>query len=138
MSEELTADPDEVVPVADFRDSVHAQLCQMALQAGGVEAWLSQPTLAGVAPDLGIALGVEVLVRASDEAAAGELISAFKAGDMALRPEATACARCGSTEAQYLPQAHRGAGIFGSIFGRAPERDVVWVWKCSRCGNDWA
>ena len=137
MSEELTPGDDELVPVADFRDSVHAQLCQMALQAGGVEAWLSQPTLAGVAPDLGIALGVEVLVRASSVAVARELTGALEAGDMAIPPEATACPRCGSTEAQYLPQAQRGQGILGGVFRRAPEEDVVWAWKCSRCGNDW-
>ena len=137
VTEEPTADADALEPVAQFRDGVRAQLCQMALQASGVEAWLSQPSLAGIAPDLGVALGVEVLVRRLDVVAARELIRAFESGDVAIPLEATSCPRCGSPEAQYLPRPQRAGAILNTILAGLPRPDVAWVWKCSRCGNEW-
>jgi hypothetical protein len=137
MTEEETADADDLEPVAEFRDSVRAHLCQMALQASGVEAWLSQPNLAGVAPDLGIALGIEVLVRQSDAPAARELIGAFESGEVALPLEPTSCPRCGSVEAQYVPRPDRAGAILGTFLVGLPRPDVAWAWKCSRCGNKW-
>jgi hypothetical protein len=128
---------DALEAVAEFRDAVRAQLCQMALQASGVETWLSQPNLAGVSPDLGVALGLQVLVRHSDAAAACELIAGFESGEAALPLESTSCPKCGAPEAQYIRQSRRAGAILGTVLVGLPRPDVAWTWKCSRCGNEW-
>ena len=137
MTDDEAVDADELEPVAEFRDGARAHLCQMSLQAGGVEAWLSQPSLAGVAPDLGIALGIEILVRSSDAAAARELVAAFESGDVALPAEPSMCARCNSPEVERVPRPARTGAALGSILVGSFRPDVAWVWKCSRCGNEW-
>ncbi len=137
MTDDEAVDADELEPVAEFREGARAHLCQMSLQAGGVEAWLSQPSLAGVAPDLGIALGIEVLVRSSDANAARELIAAFESGDVALPAEPSVCGRCNSAEAERVPRPNRAGAVLGTILVGLPRPDVAWVWKCSRCGNEW-
>jgi hypothetical protein len=137
VKEEPASEPDWAEPVAAFRDGIRAQLCVMALQAGGVEAWLSQPYLTGLAPDLGLALGVEVLVGKSDAPAARELIVAFESGNVALPVEATVCPRCASPDSHYVSRPCRAGAILGTILLGYPRPDVAWMWQCVPCGHVW-
>lgn len=73
--------------VATFGDAVQAHLCRMALQQAGVDAWLSTENLAGVHPPLGLAIGVGVLVRPEEAAAARDLLRAADRGRLALPDE---------------------------------------------------
>jgi len=137
VTEEPTEGADELVSVAHFRDAVRAQLCQSALQGSGVETWLSQPNLAGVAPELGVALGIEILVRKTDAAAARELIGILESGDAAIPLETSLCPACGSGEGNYLPKSNRSGAVLDTILVGLPRPDIKWMWKCPRCGKEW-
>jgi hypothetical protein len=54
--------------IASFGSPLEANLCRMALLEAGIKAWLSTEDLGGMAPPLGWASGVEVLVRRLAEA----------------------------------------------------------------------
>jgi hypothetical protein len=91
-----------LVAAIRLRDSVRASLCRAALEQAGIDAWLPTENLAGIAPHLGIAIGIDVLVRTSDVAAARELIEQFEAGVLAVPEESDSCPHCGTLGAMHL------------------------------------
>jgi hypothetical protein len=76
--------------VATLGSALEANLCRMALAEAGIEAWLSTENLAGIAPPLGLTMGVDVLVRPESAAAARELLAAIRSGAAAL-PDDPGC-----------------------------------------------
>ncbi len=67
-------------PVASFGSPVEADLCRMVLLEAGIKAWLSTEDLGGMAPALGWAAGVHVLVRREAAPAAREVLAAVDEG----------------------------------------------------------
>ena len=137
MSEEPTSNADELASATQFRDAVRARLFQMALQAAGIQAWLSTVNLAEVSPGLGIALGVDVLVRKGDLAPAREVMVEIESGAAALPLDSTLCPRCGAGEVEFVGKPDRAGAIFGMIFVGLPRPDVFWTWRCGKCGAEW-
>ena len=87
----------EALVVAEtFGDAMQANLCRMALEEAGIEAWLPTEHIAGVHPALGLAVGVPVLVRRDDLAGARQLLAALARGEAALSAEIEACPNCGA------------------------------------------
>jgi hypothetical protein len=70
--------------VAAFSTALEANLCRMALAEAHIEAWLSTEYLAGVAPHLGLTIGVDVLVRREAAESAREVLASIATGAMAL------------------------------------------------------
>jgi hypothetical protein len=137
MSEEPEKEADDLEPVTELRDGVRADLCRMALEAAGIQAWLSTRNLASVAPDLGIAIGVRVLVRSSELAAAREVLTDLDGGSASLPEEAEACPRCGSAEAGRVGKPARIRALVNHVVFGIPRPDVRWVWRCEKCGHEW-
>jgi hypothetical protein len=73
--------------VASFGSPLEANLCRMALLEAGIKTWLSTEDLGGMAPPLGWASGVEVLVRRDQAPAAREVLAAVEAGAAELPEE---------------------------------------------------
>jgi hypothetical protein len=134
VSLEPPAPTGDLVAVAELRDGVRAGLCRMSLEACGIQAWLPTRHLGGVAPHLGIAVGLEVRVRSSEaEAARNELA----AGAAALSHEGTLCPRCGSPRFQFLGRPARARALLGYFVFGIPRPDVRWRWYCRACGKEW-
>jgi hypothetical protein len=125
------------VVVATFRDSMPANLCRMALGDAGIQAWLSTENLAGVAPHLGIALGIDVLVRGSDVSDAREVLADVDSGSVALPDEADPCPQCRAFDADHVRSADRAGALLGQLFVGVPRPSVVLTWKCRGCGHEW-
>jgi hypothetical protein len=126
-----------VVAAVRLRDSVRASLCRSALQGAGVEAWLSPENLAAIAPHLGIAIGIDILVRESDLAAAREVIEQFERGALALPEEPDPCPECGATGAVHTARPDRAGALLGQLLAGVPRPDVAWSWRCVACDHRW-
>jgi len=123
--------------VATLSGALEANLCRMALAEAGIEAWLSTENLAGVAPHLGLAIGVDVLVRREDAAAAREILEAAQWGAIALPVDPEPCPRCGSTGTEHYGRRDPlspGSGWFLTAY---PMPTGDWRWRCSSCGHEW-
>jgi hypothetical protein len=126
-----------LVAAVRLRDSVRASLCRSALQNAGVEAWPSPENLAAIAPHLGIAIGIDILVRESDLAVAREVIEQFERGALALPEESDPCPKCGATGAVHTERPDWAGALLGQILAGVPRPDVVWTWRCVACGHRW-
>jgi len=138
MAEHPPGEREDLECVAELRDGVRADLCQMALEAAGIQAWLSGRNLATVAPHLAIALGVRVLVRTSEALQARELLSELASGSAALPQETAMCPRCGSADVVFIGQPTRARAFVDYVVFGIPRPDVRWTWHCTKCGNEWA
>jgi hypothetical protein len=125
------------VAAVRLRDSVRASLCRSALQNAGVETWLSPENLAAIAPHLGIAIGIEILVRESDLAVAREVIEQLERGALALPEEPDPCPKCGATGAVHAARPDRAGALLGQLLAGVPRPDVVWTWRCVACDHCW-
>jgi hypothetical protein len=131
----------EFVPVkvaTSLGTLVEANLCRMALVEAGIEAWLSTEHLSGVAPPLGFAIGVDVLVRPENVAAARSVLASLEAGAAALRYEPEPCPGCGSLETEHRREgADRITALSDWATVGVPLPGGVWRWKCNACGREW-
>jgi hypothetical protein len=126
-----------VQPVVTLNTSLEANLCRMALVEAGIEAWLSTEHLAGVAPPLGVAVGVDVLVRSENVEAARELLAELDTGAAALPVEPEPCPRCSSVETEHHRAPDRVSAVSGWALAGVPLPAGVWRWKCHGCGHEW-
>jgi hypothetical protein len=138
MAEQPPGEREDLECVAELRDGLRADLCQMALEAAGIQAWLCGRHLATVAPHLAIAVGVRVLVRTSEVLEAREALNDLASGSAALPQEIAVCPHCGSTEVAFVGKPARVRALVDYIVFGIPRPDVRWTWHCTRCGNEWA
>jgi hypothetical protein len=126
-----------VESVAAFSTALEANLCRMALEEAQIDAWLSTEYLADVAPHLGLAIGVDVLVRRDAADAAREVLASIKTGAAALPNEGEPCPKCQSNQTERLQATDGGATIGSRIVAgvHLPQHD--WRWKCGSCGHEW-
>lgn len=123
--------------VASLGDSFRANLCRMALREAGIEAWLSNEHLAGVAPPLGLAIGIDVLVRPGNAASAREVLSDVERGAASIPEEPEACPGCGSSDTEHLRAPDRLSAISGWALTSTPLPTGIWRWRCKQCGHEW-
>lgn len=138
--EEVPADIPELETlesIASFPTALEANLCRMALQEAEIDAWLSTEHLAGVAPPLGLAIGVDVMVRPSSVEAAREILSGIQDGVAALPEDREVCPRCSSTDTEHQQTTDRVATVSGWLLASMPLAQHVWRWKCRACGYEW-
>jgi hypothetical protein len=109
----------------------------MALADSGIEAWLPTEYLAGVSPNLGLAIGLDVLVRDEDASRAREVLRDVAQGNAALALDPEPCPGCGSAETEYVPQPDRANAIGGYLLAGIPRPAVQWRWVCGACGQEW-
>jgi hypothetical protein len=64
-----------LIVVATFSTSQEADLAKSALDAAGIDAMIRADTGGGMRPSLAWAGGVQVIVRAADASAAGEILN---------------------------------------------------------------
>ncbi|PYQ52912.1 MAG: hypothetical protein DMF78_10370 [Acidobacteria bacterium] len=126
-----------VESVASFSTALEANLCRMALEEAQIRAWLSTEYLADVAPHLGLAIGVDVLVRKDAAEAAREVLASIKAGAAAMASEVEPCPKCQSDETDRLPATDRASTIGAGIVAGIPLPQHDWRWKCRSCGHQW-
>jgi len=69
---------DTLITVASFSTHIEADLARSALEAAGIEAMIAADDAGGQRPHMAFSQGVELMVRAEDEAAARQVLS----GDM--------------------------------------------------------
>lgn len=127
----------DVVRVSTERDPMAANLVRMSLEESGIPAWLSTEHLAGASPPLGIAIGLDVMVRAQDEGAAREVLAALESGAAALPLEPEPCPRCQSLQTEHRPERDRAAAVASVMLFETPRPAVVWRYRCGACGHAW-
>lgn len=132
------ADADESLEsVASLGSNLEASLCRMALQEAGIEAWLSTEHLGGIAPPLGVAVGLHVLVRSGQAAEAREVLAAVEAGAAEIPEESEICPRCSSLETEHRRETDRAMAVTAFLVTHVPLATGHWIWKCSACGHEW-
>jgi hypothetical protein len=135
---EAAADEDGALEsVASLGSNFEASFCKMALQEAGIEAWLSTEHLGGIAPPLGVAVGLNVLVRRREAAVAREVLAAVEAGAAELPEESEVCPKCSSTATERGREVDRGMAITAFLVTRVPLATGHWLWTCSQCGHEW-
>ncbi len=65
---------EELVVVGTFSDRIEAELAASALEAAGIDSMIRDDDAGGMQPAMGFTSGVELLVRAADASAAGEIL----------------------------------------------------------------
>jgi hypothetical protein len=130
-------DAGALTSVGTYSTALDANLCKMALTESGIEAWLPTEYLAGVSPNLGLAIGLDVLVRDEDAPRAREVLRDLAAGGAALSLDPELCPNCGSNETEYVPQPDRANAIGGYILAGMPRPAVQWRWVCDGCRQEW-
>lgn len=123
--------------VGTFSTALDANLCKMALTESGIESWLPTEYLAGVSPNLGLAIGLDVLVRDEDVPRAREVLRELAEGGAALALDPEPCPSCNSTETEYVPQPDRANAIGGYFLAGMPRPAVQWRWLCHGCRQEW-
>jgi len=123
--------------VESFSAVLPANLCRMALQEAGIEAWLSTEHLAGVAPPLGFTLGVDVLVRPASAAAARAVIASLQDGTAAIPEEPEPCPRCQSLENERVPEEDAEPSVLAWARHGPPPAQSIWRRRCKSCGHEW-
>jgi len=131
------AEDEHLESVASFPTALEANLCRMALHEAEIEAWLSTEHLAGVAPSLGLAIGVDVLVRPANADTAREVLESLEAGAAALSEEPDPCPRCKSTETLHRQRPDRVSTVSSWFLVGMPFPQHMWRWTCKACGNEW-
>jgi len=137
VPQDAELEPSSLISVATYSTALEANLCRMALIESGIEAWLTTEHLAGVAPHLALALGVDVLVRDEDAAGAREVLQELAAGGAALAIDPEVCPRCGSVETDHVQQPNRSGAVAGFALVGMPLPAVRWRWVCRRCRHEW-
>jgi ribosomal protein S27AE len=130
-------DHEALETVASLSDPLQANLCRMALLEAGIQAWLPTENLAAIAPPLGVAFGIAVLVRPEDAAAAREVIAGIEAGAAAIPEESDPCPRCGSVATEHVSAPDREGAVMGWLMVGLPRPAVIWRWRCGSCGHTW-
>ncbi len=123
--------------VASLRTALEANLVRMALEEAGIDAWLSTENLASIAPPLGFATGVDVLVRPDTATAAREVLADVEAGARRLPEEVEVCPQCGGHETEHVRKTDRLSAVAGWVFAATPIPAVAWRWKCRCCSFEW-
>jgi hypothetical protein len=127
----------DLTSVGTFSTALDANLCKMALTESGIESWLPTEYLAGVSPNLGLAIGLDVLVRGEDVSRAREVLRDLAEGGAALALDPEPCPGCGSAETEYVPQPDRANAIGGYFLAGMPRPAVQWRWVCQGCRQEW-
>ena len=128
--------------VRAFSEPHSAFAAQSALRAEGIESFLANAHLAGLAWPYGVvAGGVQLQVRAEDAERARAILSVFgdlaaEAASLSSEPLSAACPRCGVAG----PTPVRRRGWWASLLGLlgAPPRAVASVGlRCRACGLEY-
>ena len=119
---------DELVTIVRFFSPAEAHGSRMALEEAGIPAWVADETVGGM---YGFGVGVRLQVRASDEAAAREILASPPAPSEALPADLAdpACPACGSRD--VAPEAR--------VDDDQPDRSSrrKWYYVCSACDETW-
>jgi Putative prokaryotic signal transducing protein len=120
-----------LVTVATFFSPPEAHASRMALEEGGIAAWVADEAVGTM---YGVGVGTRLQVRASDEATAREILASPAAPTDVLPPEISdpACPACGSRNVapQAWPEdAQQSPALWPG--GR------VWHYVCSDCDEAW-
>jgi putative signal transducing protein len=137
---EITAQgPDDVevvegqplVTVGRYFNPVHAHAYRMALEAAGLESWVSDEAGGGL---YGNVIGARLQVRAQDEAAAREVLDAdpVPASEMPAELAELPCPRCQSQEVTQTAEVVEAT----TLNLERPSR--VWRYRCGSCGHTWS
>ncbi len=120
-----------LVTVATFFSPAEGHASRMALEEGGIAAWVADEAIGTM---YGVGVGARLQVRASDEAAAREILASPAAPTDALPPELSdpACPACGSRNVApeaWLDEEQQGQPGW-------PGRRK-WHYVCSDCAEAW-
>jgi hypothetical protein len=123
---------EQIVTVARFISAAEAQSARTALEDAGIAASVTDEVLGGM---YGVAVGSRLQVRASDEAAAREMLGAAPASGDDLPPEIAEppCPACGSRN--VLPE----AWVVGPEEQDPQARNArrKWYYVCADCHEAW-
>lgn len=119
-----------LLTVGRYFSPIEAHAHRLALEQGGIRAWVSDEILG---TSYGLGVGARLQVRAEDEASARSVLEAGPAPASALPADIAEeqCPKCGSTE---VTQAARIGGSQMPAEGAHRE----WHCKCGACGNEWS
>ena len=126
-----------LVRVTSLMDAMAANLCRMALQEAGIEAFVSNEHLAGASPPLGIALGFDILVQREEATAAREVLAALESGEAAIPLEPEPCPKCQSLDTERGPKEGRLQAVGSFVFFDTPRSAPSWRSRCRDCGHVW-
>lgn len=140
-------DPNDLVTIAAFEDTIRARLLASMLEGSGIECHIADEHTATINPFYSFAIGgVKVRVRRSDLESAMELMADVgytpADGDDAsvetYADEAERCPACGSEDVGYERLSFIKTFLFllstlVSAFMPMPSRKS----KCSRCEHEW-
>lgn len=120
-----------LVTVGTFFSPAEGHASRMALEEGGIAAWVADEAIGTM---YGVGVGARLQVRASDAAAAREILASPPAPTDALPPELSdpACPACGSRN--VAPEAWLDEEQEGQP--RWPGRRR-WHYVCSDCDEAW-
>jgi hypothetical protein len=123
--------------IATYSTSLEANLCRMTLVEAGIEAWLSTENLAGIAPPLGVAIGVDLMVRSEDVTSAREVLADLASGAAAIPEDPEACPRCGSVDTEHVRTPDRLVAVSSWALAGVPLPVGAWRSSCKQCGHEW-
>ncbi len=128
--EEVESAP--TVTIATFFSPAEAHASRMALEEAGVAAWVADEVLGSM---YGVGVGSRLQVRATDEAAAREVLASPPAPSDALPAEFAdpACPACGSRK--VVPEAWVVEGEGEEARPLSTRRE--WFYVCSDCDEAW-
>jgi DNA-directed RNA polymerase subunit RPC12/RpoP len=120
-----------LVTVATFFSPAEGHASRMALEEGGIAAWVADEALGTM---YGVGVGTRLQVRASDEAAARDILASPPAPADSLPPELSdpACPACGSRN--VAPEAWLDGEKPDQPRGRGRR---TWHYVCSDCSEAW-
>lgn len=114
--------PESLVTVGRYFSPAEAHLARMAVQEGGIEAFLFDEN---VGASYGFGVGARLAVRPSDEASARAVLASSAAPASALPPDIAEppCPSCGAADVASLR--------------RLRDDRSEWIYRCSACGREW-
>jgi hypothetical protein len=120
-----------LVTVATFFSPAEGHASRMALEEGGIAAWVADEAVGTM---YGVGVGTRLQVRASDEAAAREILASPPAPTDSLPPDLSdpACPACGSRN--VAPEAWLDHEQQSEPRWRGRRR---WHYVCSDCAEAW-
>lgn len=120
-----------LVTVATFFSPAEGHASRMALEEGGIAAWVADEALGTM---YGVGVGTRLQVRAGDEAAAREILASPPAPTDSLPPDLAdpACPACGSRN--VAPEAWLDEKKQDAPRSRGRRK---WQYVCSDCNEAW-
>jgi len=124
-------EPQPLHTVGRYFSPIEAHAHRLALEQGGIKAWVSDEILG---TSYGLGVGARLQVRVEDEASARSVLEAEPAPASALPDDIAEepCPKCGSTEVTQTAD----IGDTSQLATEGARRE--WHCKCGSCGNAWS